>query len=80
MRQLTDATRLRQFMRQLGLRARVSGRIYLVGGACAVLLEWREATIDIDLDLDLDLDPSVELPPLRLLRAGAVEDRARPRP
>ena len=76
MRQLTDATRLRQFMRQLGLRARVSGRIYLVGGACAVLLEWREATIDIDLDLD----PSVELPPLRLLRAGAVEDRAQPRP
>ena len=56
MRRLTDAARLRQFMRQLGLRARNPGRVYLVGGACAVLLEWRDTTIDIDLDLD----PSAE--------------------
>ena len=56
MRQLTDAARLRLFMRELGRRARASGRAYLVGGACAVLLEWRPTTIDIDLELDPALE------------------------
>lgn len=51
MRQLTDASRLRQFMRLLGQRARSPGRVYLVGGACAVLLNWRPTTIDIDLEI-----------------------------
>lgn len=57
MRRLTDATRLRQFMRLLGHRARAAGRVYLVGGACAVLLDWRPTTIDIDLELDASLEP-----------------------
>lgn len=56
MRQLTDAARLRQFMRMLGHRARLPGRVYLVGGACAVLLNWRPTTIDIDLEIDPALD------------------------
>jgi len=56
MRQLTDATRLREFMRLLGRRTRAAGRVYLVGGACAVLHEWRATTIDIDIDLDPGLD------------------------
>ena len=47
MRQLTDAARLREFMRLLGRRTRAAGRVYLVGGACAVLHEWRATTIDI---------------------------------
>ncbi|MDH4066205.1 MAG: hypothetical protein OEW19_17525 [Acidobacteriota bacterium] len=53
---MTDATRLRQFMRVLGQRTRARGRVYLVGGACAVWLDWRPTTIDIDLDLDPGLD------------------------
>lgn len=66
MRDLTDEARLRRFMQQLGRRARASGRVYLVGGACAVLLAWRDTTIDIDLDLDASLDPVLrEIPALK---------------
>ncbi|NQW52477.1 MAG: hypothetical protein HQ465_14675 [Rhodospirillales bacterium] len=54
MRQLTDSARLREFMRLLGRRTRAAGRVYLVGGACAVLHDWRSSTIDIDLDPGLD--------------------------
>lgn len=63
MRQLTDASRLRQFMRLLGQRARSSGRVYLVGGACAVLLNWRPTTIDIDLEIDPGLDALLRVIP-----------------
>lgn len=56
MRQLTDAARLREFMRLLGRRTRAAGRVYLVGGACAVLHDWRATTVDIDIDLDPALD------------------------
>jgi len=35
MRQLTDAARLREFMRMVGRRTRAAGRVHLVGGACA---------------------------------------------
>jgi hypothetical protein len=45
------------FMRALGQRARQSGRVYLAGGASAVLKQWRPATIDIDLELDPELEP-----------------------
>jgi hypothetical protein len=66
MRALTDAARLHRFMRELGRRAQTSGRAYLVGGACAVLMEWRPTTIDIDLDLDPALEPLLrEVPALK---------------
>ena len=66
MRQLTDAVRLREFMRLLGRRTRAAGRVYLVGGACAVLLDWRSTTIDIDLDLDPGLDALLrEIPAIK---------------
>ena len=57
MRQLTDAARLQAFMRALGRKARAAGRVYLTGGASAVLLEWRPTTIDIDIELDPSLEP-----------------------
>jgi hypothetical protein len=44
-------------MRELGRRARVAGRAYLAGGACAVLLDWRPTTIDVDVELDPALEP-----------------------
>ena len=66
MRQLTDAARLREFMRLLGRRTRAAGRVYLVGGACAVLYDWRATTIDIDLDLDPGLDALLrEIPAIK---------------
>jgi hypothetical protein len=38
-------------MRELALRSRASGRVYLTGGASAVLLEWRMSTVDIDITI-----------------------------
>jgi hypothetical protein len=51
MRPLADETRIRHFMRQLARSARRPVRIYLTGGATAVLSGWRAATIDIDLKI-----------------------------
>jgi hypothetical protein len=66
MRQLTDARRLCEFMRLLGRRTRAAGRVYLVGGASAVLHDWRASTIDIDIDLDPGLDAVLrEIPAIK---------------
>jgi hypothetical protein len=39
-------------MRELAAAARGPGKVYLTGGATALLLGFREQTIDIDLKLD----------------------------
>ena len=39
-------------MRRLGEEARGPGRVFLVGGASAVVIGWRETTLDVDLKLD----------------------------
>ena len=40
--------------------------VYLVGGACAVLHDWRSSTIDIDIDLDPGLDALLrEIPAIK---------------
>lgn len=46
------ADKVRELMRRLGREATGPGRIYLVGGSSAVLVGWRETTVDIDLKLD----------------------------
>ena len=51
MRRPVDAQRVRKLMAALGAEARHEGRIYLVGGATAVLIGWRSSTIDVDLKL-----------------------------
>src|ERR1044072_144028 len=51
MRERVSADSLEQFMKALGRAGRTNARIYLVGGATAVLLGWRQTTIDIDLKL-----------------------------
>jgi len=43
---------LKQFMQELAAAARSPGKIYFTGGATALLLNFREQTIDIDLKLD----------------------------
>jgi hypothetical protein len=51
MRDAVNATRIERFMRELGDRSEASGRVYLTGGASAVLLGWRDSTIDIDIKI-----------------------------
>ena len=50
-REPSNAEKVRQLMRRLGEEATGSGRIYLVGGASAVLIGWRATTVDVDLKL-----------------------------
>lgn len=49
MRRDLNADRLREFLEEIGRLAKGPGRIYLTGGATALLLGWREATKDVDL-------------------------------
>lgn len=51
MRQKVDKTRLEQFLHALAAEAEQNVRVYLTGGATAVLLGWRQTTIDIDLSM-----------------------------
>ena len=39
-------------MAELGRAVRSAGRVYFTGGVSAVLLGWREATLDVDLKAD----------------------------
>ena len=52
MRPAVDASRVVELMRGIGRLARGPGRIYLAGGATAVLEGWRDATVDVDIKLD----------------------------
>lgn len=75
MRQLVDRAHLTSFLAELGRRVRVPTRLYLVGGASAVVEGWRASTADIDFvaepesrelyeslpDLKQRLDISVEI-------------------
>jgi hypothetical protein len=56
MRRLADADRIRRFMRALGREAAAPGRAFFTGGATAVLLGWRETTIDVDVKFVPDQD------------------------
>jgi hypothetical protein len=56
MRELADADRIRRFMRALGAAADRKAAVYFTGGATAVLVGWRESTIDVDLLLVPDSD------------------------
>jgi hypothetical protein len=56
MRERVDRARLRAFMRALAEAAQQPLRVYLVGGATAVLEGWRDSTIDVDLALGDDAD------------------------
>lgn len=49
MRKVADADRIRNFMRSLASEADTPTRLYFTGGATAVLLGWRESTIDVDI-------------------------------
>ncbi len=61
MRERLTEDRLRAFMSALAREANEGGRVYITGGASAVLLGWRESTLDVDLKIIPEHD--------RLLRA-----------
>jgi len=48
MRREADRERIRRLMEAFGHAANGNVRVYLVGGTTAVLLGWRETTIDVD--------------------------------
>lgn len=52
MRDPVDRAKVERFLAELGRRARGPGRVYLTGGATALLFGWRSSTVDIDLKLD----------------------------
>src|SRR6266851_2365137 len=52
MRRKVSRETLQQFMQELAAMARSPGKVYLTGGATALLLGFRDQTIDIDLKLD----------------------------
>lgn len=52
MRDPLDRAKLERFLAELGRHARGPGRVYLTGGATALLFGWRGSTVDIDLKLD----------------------------
>ena len=68
MRPPVDEAAIRTLARELGRTARVPVRIYLTGGATAVIEGWRVATIDVDMRFEPEAD--------ELLRAlPALKDR-----
>jgi len=56
MRPPVDAPRIRELARRLGRVAPERVRIYLTGGATAVLEGWRDSTIDVDLRIEPEAD------------------------
>lgn len=57
MRRPLTAERLQRFMTELGRAAEIDTRVYFTGGASAVLLGWRAATIDADIAIVPESDP-----------------------
>ena len=47
----SNRQKVQEFLQFLGAHTR-GGQVYLTGGACAVLLGWRDLTVDVDLKLD----------------------------
>ena len=52
MRAETTKAKLQMFMAALGNQVHGPGRIYLTGGATAVLHDWRQMTVDVDIKPD----------------------------
>lgn len=66
MRAPVDAKRVREFATRLGRVSDAPVRLYLTGGATAVLEGWRASTIDLDIRLEPETDELLrELPALK---------------
>lgn len=56
MRDRATADRVRSFLEEIGRVAPPGTRIYLTGGATAVLEGWRESTVDVDIRIEPEDD------------------------
>lgn len=56
MRNLTSKDKIQEFMRHIARHGRSECHVYFTGGATAVLMGWRDATVDIDLKFDPETD------------------------
>jgi hypothetical protein len=63
MRGPLTAENLQLFMKALAESAKATARVYLVGGASAVLLGWRDSTIDVDLKIIPESDETLRAIP-----------------
>lgn len=59
MREAADAERIRRFAAELGRAAPSGTKLYLTGGATAVLEGWRESTVDIDVRIEPESDEAL---------------------
>ncbi len=59
MREAADAERIRRLARELGRAVPAGTRMYLTGGATAVLEGWRDSTVDIDVRFEPDSDAAL---------------------
>ncbi len=56
MRDLANEQKIFEFFKLLGRRVRSEVRVYITGGATAVLTGWRDTTVDIDLRFEPEVD------------------------
>jgi hypothetical protein len=59
LRSEADAERIRRLARELGRAVAPGTRMYLTGGATAVLEGWRDSTVDIDVRFEPDSDAAL---------------------
>lgn len=59
MRRAADPQRIRDLARELGKTVAPETRMYLTGGATAVLEGWRESTVDVDVRFEPDSDSAL---------------------
>lgn len=59
MRSAADAERIRRLAVELGRVVAPGTRMYLTGGATAVLEGWRESTVDVDIRFEPDSDAAL---------------------
>lgn len=59
MRRPADTDRIRRLARELGKAVTPGTRMYLTGGATAVLEGWRDSTVDIDVRFEPDSDAAL---------------------
>ncbi len=59
MREPAEAEAIRRLSRELGRAVEPGTRMYLTGGATAVLEGWRASTVDIDVRFEPDSDPAL---------------------
>ncbi len=78
MRPHADEPRISAFLRALGRASRTDARVYLVGGATAVIEGWRASTVDVDLRIEPDADDVLRAIPALKESVGVNVELASP--